>query len=59
MCEECGVCVEQCPVGALSMGENGKIDWKEELCVQCDTCIHVCPHGSSPRTACDDGGGNI
>ena len=50
MCEECGVCVEQCPVGALSMGENGKIDWKEELCVQCDTCIHVCPHGSSPRT---------
>ena len=49
MCRNCGVCVDNCPEGALSL-EEGKIYFNEIKCVQCDTCIHVCPHDSSPRT---------
>lgn len=49
MCTSCGICVSQCPTGALSM-EKEKVIWKEESCCECDTCIHVCPNLSSPRT---------
>ena len=51
MCKECGVCVNECPEGALEKSTEGKIIYHPEKCVQCDTCIHVCPHDSSPRTA--------
>ncbi|MDK2979777.1 MAG: pyruvate formate lyase activating enzyme [Chloroflexota bacterium] len=48
-CIHCGLCVESCPAGALTL-ENGRVLWKQELCVECDTCIRTCPHSSSPRT---------
>ena len=51
MCQNCGVCVQQCPEKALEKSAEGKIVYHSEKCVQCDTCIHVCPHDSSPRTA--------
>lgn len=50
LCAGCGVCVEQCPAGALCRGGAGEIIFDRNKCVQCDTCIHVCPHDSSPRT---------
>lgn len=50
LCIGCGVCVEQCPAGALSRTGANKIQYDFSKCVQCDTCIHVCPHDSSPRT---------
>ena len=49
LCISCGACVAQCPAGALSLGENGRVNWTQNSCVQCDACIHVCPHDSSPR----------
>lgn len=50
LCVNCGICVEQCPEGALEMGDDGRVVYHPEKCVQCDTCIHVCPNDSSPRT---------
>ena len=49
MCKNCGLCVEKCPKGALSL-EQGRVCFDSGKCVQCDTCIHICPHDSSPRT---------
>lgn len=49
MCKNCGLCVENCPAGALSI-EQGRVCFVGKKCVQCDTCIHICPHDSSPRT---------
>ncbi len=54
MCRGCGVCVESCPKGALSLEtseEGAAVVYDETKCVSCDTCIHVCPFDSSPRTA--------
>lgn len=48
LCCGCGLCVAECPAGALSMTEKG-VRWEEELCTGCDTCIHVCPHRASPK----------
>ena len=49
MCQNCGVCVEKCPVGALSVDAQGQVQWDSSRCVQCDTCIKLCPHDASPK----------
>ncbi|BCN30085.1 YjjW family glycine radical enzyme activase [Anaeromicropila herbilytica] len=49
MCIHCGMCVEQCPVKALTM-KDGKVSYNEEKCIHCDTCIHICNYDSSPKT---------
>ena len=42
MCAGCGACVEECPVGAMSLEEDGAaID--EQECIRCGKCHDVCP----------------
>lgn len=48
-CIHCGICVEQCPAGALKKKDE-KILYHKERCVSCDGCIHICPHKASPKT---------
>jgi len=48
LCNNCGVCAEQCPVQALAQ-KDGQVYWEPEKCVDCDTCIKVCPNYASPR----------
>ena len=41
-CVACGVCVEECPVGAISMdGQAAVID--ERACIRCGRCHDICP----------------
>ena len=49
LCRNCGVCVENCPAGALGFDGDGKVVWDSDKCVGCDTCIKVCPHDASPK----------
>lgn len=48
MCRACGLCVEKCPAGALTI-DGDHVRWDPSMCVQCDTCIRVCPHDASPK----------
>lgn len=49
-CTGCSACMNICPAGAISMGENivghllPKIN--ESLCVDCNLCVQVCPSNS-------------
>jgi uncharacterized Fe-S center protein len=41
-CTDCGICVEECPVGAIS-SENDTAIIHMDQCIRCGTCHDVCP----------------
>ncbi|HOJ13729.1 MAG TPA: 4Fe-4S binding protein [Deltaproteobacteria bacterium] len=41
-CISCGTCAEECPVDAISEGED-KYVIDPELCTDCGTCAEACP----------------
>lgn len=41
-CIQCGSCEAECPVGAISEGENSYVI-DPELCTECGSCAEVCP----------------
>lgn len=41
-CTACGICIDECPVEAISEGEDFyTID--PDLCTDCGACADVCP----------------
>lgn len=49
-CIECGICIKNCPVNAIS--DDYVID--DSICTRCNSCIEVCPKNTIARIA----GGN-
>ncbi len=45
ICQACGVCVNNCPVDALTL-ENDKISVNQETCIACGECQSLCPVNS-------------
>ncbi len=48
ICNNCGLCVPECPVNALTI-LNGVVQWDENKCINCDNCIKICKNNSSPK----------
>lgn len=44
-CISCGACEMNCPVGAISMGDD-KYVIDPEKCIACGTCASICPMGA-------------
>ena len=42
MCTGCSICVDECPVGAMSVSD-GKASIDEKNCMRCGRCHDVCP----------------
>ena len=35
--------MDQCPVGAISIGDDGKAVIDPDICIECGACAGVCP----------------
>ena len=42
-CIGCGSCEAECPVSAITAGDDGKYVIDADLCVECGACAGVCP----------------
>ena len=48
-CISCGACESECPVGAISMGDD-HYQINADECISCGACAGVCPVGA-PKEA--------
>jgi ferredoxin len=44
-CMLCGLCADDCPFGALSLGDS-RVEVSEALCMGCGICVNNCPEGA-------------
>jgi len=45
-CNQCGVCVSECPALALTVNKLGVVMLNARLCIGCLACVAVCPSGA-------------
>lgn len=45
VCISCGACESECPMGAISQGEDTYVI-DPETCINCGACASVCPSGA-------------
>ena len=44
-CIGCGACVDECPVGAISLEGDAAVI-AADTCIECGACVGVCPVGA-------------
>ena len=47
-CTMCGTCARVCPLGVMTMGQDGPADIAQG-CIACGHCVAVCPHDALSR----------
>jgi len=49
ICQACGLCLKECPVGAVQ-GSKEQVHWiEQEKCIKCGTCYELCGFGAVKR----------
>ena len=50
VCNQCGLCIDICPVGALTRGKNGVVRLDKNVCIGCQACVGFCPIGAMKKS---------
>jgi len=43
VCDQRGLCLDMCPVGALQRKKNGVVWLDKNICIGCQACVGFCP----------------
>jgi anaerobic carbon-monoxide dehydrogenase iron sulfur subunit len=43
VCDQRGLCLDTCPVGALTRRRNGVVWIDKDICIGCQACVGFCP----------------
>ncbi len=49
VCNQCGICVAECPTEALTVNSQGVVMLNKNLCIGCYACVAICPTNSMRR----------
>jgi anaerobic carbon-monoxide dehydrogenase iron sulfur subunit len=49
VCDQRGLCLDMCPVGALTRRKNGIVWLDVNTCIGCQACVGFCPIGAMKK----------
>ncbi len=49
VCDQRGLCLDMCPVGALTRRKNGVVWLDNKTCIGCQACVGFCPIGAMKK----------
>ena len=50
VCDQRGLCIDMCPVGALTRKKNGTVWLDKNTCIGCQACVGFCPIGAMRKS---------
>lgn len=50
VCDHRGLCIDMCPVGALTRKKNGIVWLDKKICIGCQACVGFCPIGAMRKS---------
>ncbi len=50
VCDQRGLCIDMCPVGALTRKKNGVVYLNKNKCIGCQACVGFCPIGAMRKS---------
>jgi anaerobic carbon-monoxide dehydrogenase iron sulfur subunit len=50
VCDQRGLCLDMCPVGALTRKKTGVVWLDKDVCIGCQACVGFCPIGAMRRS---------
>ncbi len=50
VCDQRGVCLDMCPVGALKRNKKGTVILNKNVCIGCQACVGFCPIGAMRKS---------
>ena len=49
VCDQRGLCIDMCPVGAIERKKSGVVWLDRKTCIGCQSCVGFCPIGAMKR----------